>query len=188
MNVKIHDVSDCVVVVIDLQTNMMPAIQEGQKVAERAAYLVECAKLLGVPVLSTEQIPAKLGPTVPEVAIALEGADPSTPKNTFSCCPSLDFMDALRGTWRKQVVLCGVETHICVLQTAIDLRDQSFDVTICEDAVGSRDQIRKDSGLNRARQGGCQIAHSESIVYEWVGNAQNPAFKQVLEATKKAPL
>jgi len=187
MAALLHDPADSVLVLVDLQQNMMAAIEDGDAVLARARYLARCARLLGVPVLATEQIPSKLGPTAAPIAELLaEGS--LFAKASFSCTRSLDFMDALRGTWRKQVVLAGVEAHICVLQTALDLRAQGFDVTVAEDATGSRNAARKRAGLQRALSGGCQTAHTESIVYEWLGDANHEKFREVLQATKEAPL
>ncbi|MEJ5171104.1 MAG: isochorismatase family protein, partial [Fimbriimonadales bacterium] len=136
------DPGDCVLVMVDLQTTMLAAIENADAVVARAAYLARCARLLGVPVLATEQIPEKLGPTAAPLTEILP-SDALFAKASFSCARSLDFMDALRGTWRKQVVLAGVEAHICVLQTALDLRSQGFDVTLAADACGSRNAPRK---------------------------------------------
>jgi nicotinamidase-related amidase len=166
---------------------MMAAIHEAEHVLVRAAYLIRCARLLDVPVLVTEQLPDKLGPSAPPIAELL-GADEIFPKSAFSCARSLGFMDALRATWRTQVVLTGVEAHICVLQTALDLRDQRFDVSVAIDAVGSRDAGRKAAGIQRAGDAGCVLAHSESIVYEWLGDATHERFRDVLHVTKQAPL
>ncbi|MCX7799669.1 MAG: isochorismatase family protein [Fimbriimonadales bacterium] len=183
----LHHAGDSVLVVVDMQTNMMPAIDHAERVLARAEYLIRCAKLLGVPVLATEQIPAKLGPSAPVIADQLDGTE-IIPKSAFSCARSIGFMDALRSTWRTQVVLAGVEAHICVLQTALDLLGQKFDVTVAIDAVGSRDAERKSAGLERAGAAGCALAHTESIVYEWLGDATHERFRDVLQATKRAPL
>lgn len=183
----LHHAGDSVLVVVDMQTSMMAAIDEADRVVARASYLLRCAKLLGVPVLATEQIPAKLGPSVPEIAADLVSSE-VYPKSAFSCARSLGFMDALRATWRTQVVLVGVEAHICVLQTALELRDQKFDVSVVIDAVGSRTGERKSAGLQRIDAAGCVLAHSESIVYEWLGDATHERFREVLQATKQTPV
>lgn len=169
-------------VVVDMQPTFMVPIHDLARVTARVRFLVEAAKVLGVPTFATEQYPERMGGTESSIAALLDVSP--MPKTAFSCmgCEGLPAM--LKEEDRKQVVLCGIETHICVNQTAHHLVDGSFEVLLAADAVSARTQDMHEIGVQRMRDAGAVIAHSESIVYEWMGSSEHPAFRQILALVK----
>ncbi len=133
--------------------------------------------LLDIPKLYTEQYPKGLGNTVPELQTLLDGKKPID-KTVFSCCSEPTFNRFLSSD-RGHVVLAGMEAHICVLQTALDLHAQGKSVFVVEDAIISRRPENKANALNRLRQAGVVIANTESVVFEWLGKAEGEAFKKI---------
>ena len=169
--------------VVDVQSRLAPAMADSAGVVGRVRVLLEAARRLGVPTLVSEQYPKGLGGTVEELAPSLGDAK-VIPKTAFSCAREPEFAAALRGLDRPQVVVCGMETHVCVLQTALDLHGQGFAVHVAADAVGSRDTARRDLGLARMRDAGCAIVDSEMVVFEWLGAAGTDEFREVSKLIK----
>ncbi|HEY3780722.1 MAG TPA: isochorismatase family protein [Fimbriimonadaceae bacterium] len=180
---------DSVVVVVDMQPTFLAAIFEKDRVLKRCRFLVEMAFSLGVPVLATEQNVARMGGTEESLAalFALHGVSP-VDKMCFSCCGSAPFMSLLEETGRKQVILVGIETHICINQTAHDLLESEMDffhgVLIGADTTSSRSLEMHKVGLKRLRDAGAVIAHTESIAYEWLQSADDPQFRDALKLVK----
>jgi nicotinamidase-related amidase len=162
--------------VIDVQERLAPAVAEHEAVVERINLLLEAGRRLDVPILVSEQYPRGLGSTLPELRPHLEGAE-VVAKTSFSCAREPELAAALQRTGRKQTVVCGMETHVCVLQTAIDLKDQGYEVFVVADAVGSRDPKRRELGLARMRDAGCTIVDSEMVLFEWLGGAGTDEFR-----------
>lgn len=167
-------------VVVDVQAKLVPAIHGGGAVVEACAWLVEVAQKLGVPVAATEQYPQGLGPTVerlrallPEAAIAA--------KLAFSCADE-GALDRLPGAGRPQVVLCGIEAHVCVLQSALGLAAAGAEVAVVADAVGSRDPGHRDLALARLRQRGIAIVSREMVAFEWLERAGSETFRAISRA------
>ncbi len=156
----------------------MPA-EYRARVLRNLGILLETARLLQIPVLATEQYPRGLGPSEPEVASRLPAGAPVLEKTSFSCCGAEGFTACLDATARPQIVLGGMEAHVCVLQTAFDLRDRGFQVFVVEDAVCSRDPRNHANALARLRQGSIDVPSTESVLFEWLGNARHPQFKAV---------
>lgn len=162
--------------IVDIQARLAPAIAAADQVIARTRLLLEAATRLGVPVLLSEQYPKGLGATderlgpLPRHATVVE-------KLTFSCCGEPRFMAQLARLKRSQIVLCGMETHVCVLQTALDLREAGQDVFVVDDAVGSRRERSKALGLERMRDRGIDIVDSEMVVFEWAGRAGTDEFR-----------
>ncbi|RYG34796.1 isochorismatase family protein [bacterium] len=161
--------------VIDLQANMVPAIREGDSVVARARFLARAARLLGVPVTATEQNPGRLGSSVE----GLLEAETAHSKMAFSAA-----------LWAPEVpgvvLLVGVETHICVAQTALDLRAAGREVAVAADAAGARTEDRHTLGLERMRAAGVAIVHSEAVLYEWLESAEHPRFREALKLVKES--
>jgi nicotinamidase-related amidase len=172
--------------VIDVQPTLMPLIHEGERVIDRIGFLLEVARLLDVPVLATEQNPSRMGTT--HEALAPLVADPAPfAKMCFGACGCEPFMAALDATGRRQVVVTGLETHICVSQTAQGLLEAGYEVVVCPDAVSSRSLERHKLGMERIRDAGCVPAHSEAVAYEWLGTADHAKFREALAIVKKHP-
>jgi nicotinamidase-related amidase len=161
--------------VIDVQEAFRKAVPEFERVAEATATLVGGAEAVGIPVHITEQYPKGLGETVPAVAERLpEGVEPIE-KLCFSAAQADGF--DLGG--RDQVLICGVETHVCVNQSALDLLGEGVEVHVAEDAVGSRFQQNKEVGLHKMERAGAVVTSVETALFELVGVAGTEEFKQV---------
>lgn len=165
--------------VVDIQERLAPHIADGAGVRRKAAALAEGCHLLGVPVYVTEQYPKGLGHTVPELLPAVEAAQGVLEKTSFSCMGDESIAARVQAAQRPNVVLCGIETHICVLQTALDLLDRGHDVFIAEDATGSREDSARRSGLARAHRHGAQPANVEMVLFELMGASTHPRFKDI---------
>lgn len=167
---------DTALLVIDVQERLMPKILNRESVIRNIAFLIDGARLLDMPVLATEQYPKGLGATVSELLPRL----PERPeKVAFSSCAVPAVTETLRRKARPKVVLCGIETHVCVLQTALDLLANDFRVYIAADAVSSRYAVDHDYGLRRMERSGGVLVTSEMAVFEWMGGADHPKFKAV---------
>jgi nicotinamidase-related amidase len=162
-------------VVIDVQEGFRKAVPSFEHVARATAALVKGAKAVGIPIVLTEQYPKGLGRTVPEIAEELpEGLAPIE-KVCFSA-PEAEGFD-LAG--RDQALVCGIEAHVCVNQTALDLLDQGVEVHLARDAVGSRFDENREIGLSKAERAGALITSVETALFELVGRAGTDEFKQV---------
>ncbi len=171
-----------VLVVVDVQPTFLDGIWEKERVLDRTKFLVECANLLGVPVLTTVQYPERMGGTDASLDALIEG--PTFSKMAFSCAGCQEFMQACLATGRKQAVLTGIETHICVTQTVADLLGAGVGVYLAADAVSARTQLAHEVGLKRMAGFGAQVTHTESAAYEWMGSAEHPSFREVLKLVK----
>jgi len=149
----------------------------------RARFLIAVAVELGIPVLSTIQNPDRMGGVDPSLSEYLTNP---VGKMSFSCCGSPEFMKELQILGRKQIVVIGLETHICVGQTALDLQAMNYDVVVCPDAVSAGSLECHKIGMERIRDAGIVPVHTEAVAYEWLKSARHPCFKRVLELTKQA--
>lgn len=166
-------------VIVDMQTRLATAMPQVamQTVTKNAGVLAQAATLLTVPTLLTEQYPKGLGNTIAELAAVLTNIQPIE-KLTFSCLAEARFSRQLTAD-RPQIVLAGMEAHICVLQTALDLLSAGKQVFVVEDAVISRDAANKANAMTRLRDAGCIITNTESVVFEWLGIASGDHFKAI---------
>ena len=176
MPARMLDRDRAALVVVDVQEAFRPAVLDFERVASNAAVLVEGARTLGIPVIVTEQYPKGLGRTVPEVAEHLDGGEP-VEKVCFSAARADEF--DLGG--RDQVLLCGIESHVCVSQTAHDLLDRGVEVQVARDAVSSRTEENRELGLRKMEQAGAVLTSVETALFELVGAAGTPEFKTVQE-------
>ena len=170
--------SDSTLVIVDLQARLMPAIHDGARLVANAQRLVAAASLLGVPLLMTEQNPEGLGGTVPELA----GAGPIVTKMSFDACAEGAFLEALAGD--GQLVLCGCEAHVCVGQTVLSLLAHRRRVAVVQDATGSRQPESKEAALARLARHGAEIVTTEMVIFEWLGSAEHPRFREALKLVK----
>ena len=167
---------DTGLLVIDVQEKLIPLIANARSLIRNIAFLIDGARLVGVPAQATEQYPKGLGTTVPELAAKL----PERPSKTaFSCCAVPAVVEGFRSAGRPKVLLAGIETHVCVQQTALDLLALDFRVYISADAVASRSAIDHERALQRLEKAGAIITTSESAVFEWTQGAGNPRFKEI---------
>ncbi|QDT36575.1 hydrolase [Stratiformator vulcanicus] len=170
--------------VIDIQERMLPHIHRGDDVVARCGMLVTGAKMLGIPVIATEQYPQGLGATVPALRELLPAELPS--KKRFSAAAASGLLPVgERDDGRDRVLLCGIETHVCVLQTAFDLVSLGYRVGVAADAVSSRRDFDHDLALQRMRDSGIDLVSSEGALFEWCETAEHPAFKQISALVKE---
>lgn len=175
---------DSILLLVDLQPTFLAAIHESDRVLARSSFIAEAATLLEVPIVATEQYPSRMGSTDPSMSGFLS-KEPMA-KMDFSCCGSQDLLQFFEDQGREQIILVGIETHICVNQTAHDLLDRGFSVLVCADACSSRTLDRHEIGLRRITEAGATVAHSESLVYEWLKSADHPNFREALKLVKAA--
>jgi nicotinamidase-related amidase len=167
---------DTGLLVIDVQEKLMPLIHGAADVTRNVAFLLDAARLLGLPAQATEQYPKGLGPTVSELAARL----PERPaKTAFSSCAVPAVVENFRRAARPKIVLAGIETHVCVLHTALDLLALGFRVYVAVDAVSSRYPLDHAYALRRMEQAGAVLTTSETCVFEWLGGSAHPQFKAV---------
>lgn len=170
-------------VVIDIQGKLAQLMHQKEAVYQNVNRLIEGAKVLDIPIIWTEQYPEGLGGTIPEVAETLKGFKP-IPKMTFSCCQNDEFLNALKASGRQQILITGIETHICVYQTTIELLEAGYEVEVVADAVSSRTPENKAIGLDKMKTAGAGITGTETALYELLKVAGGPEFKQILKIVK----
>ncbi len=170
-------------VVVDFQERLLPAIFEKERVVQNALRLIQGAGILRVPVFATEQYRKGLGATVPELAAAIPEFTPME-KVAFSACRAAGFIPALRQKKVSEAILCGIEAHVCVSQTCLDLVDEGFRVFVAADAVSSRTPENYRIGLDRMRAAGANIVSTEMVLFELLEQAGTAEFKQILALVK----
>ena len=168
---------DTGLLVIDVQEKLMALIPGAEAMIRDIAFLVDVARILGIPVQATEQYPKGLGSTVAQLAGRLLPTRPD--KLAFSSCAVSSITEGFRREGRTKVLLSGIEAHVCVLQTALDLLALNFRVYIAADAVASRYAIDRDYALRRMEQAGAVLTTCEAAAFEWVGAASSPHFKEI---------
>jgi len=175
----------CALIVVDIQEKLLPPIFEKDRLIRNSQLLIRAAGILDIPSLITTQHARGLGNTVPEIASLLHGTQPID-KQLFSCFGSDVFRTAVKrlpGS-RNTVLLCGMENHICVMQTALAALREGYIVHVASDAVSSRSEWNWKIGLDRMRAAGAVISSTEMIVYELIGSSASPAFKSLLPYLK----
>ena len=168
--------------IVDVQEKLMPAVLEAERVIANSLKLIHSAQRLNVPVLLTEQYPAGLGKTVQPLFEVIGNETSVMEKTFFSAMKDkaiYDHVEELRGSGREQVILAGAEAHVCVLQTAIDLSDEGYQVYVVADAVASRVEASLTLGLNRLMAAGVEIINSEMVLFEWIENSDTEAFRDL---------
>ncbi|MBX9578902.1 MAG: hydrolase [Gemmataceae bacterium] len=164
-----------VLLVIDIQDKLLAKIPAAAGLVRNTAFLLDTAKLLDVPVRATEQYPKGLGATTAEVARRLPG--PAAAKTAFSCCGAGTFLEELEMLQRPNVVVAGMETHVCVLQTALDLLDAGLHVYLPVDTVAARFQPDHDTAVRRLEAAGAVPVTAEAVAFEWTRDSAHPQFK-----------
>ncbi len=201
------DADDCQLVLVDYQPRLLPALHEGAQALARAELLAKVARILGVPAWGTEQNPARLGGLPSELKALCQQV---FPKMAFDATQS-DLIEVLRPpappqrsggnarslpkhlqkpqqpaapAGRNTLVLAGAEAHICLLQTALGLLEQEFEVWVVTDACTSRRERDRDAAFDRLAGNGVELVTSEMVIYEWLGDAEHPDFREVLQLVK----
>ena len=204
------DADDSQLVLVDYQTRLMPAIFENDLVVANALRLARMARLMGVPVFGTAQNPDKLGQNLPELQSAIDSAGGRTMAKMHFSAASDGLVEWLRPPVRKaptggnarslpkhlqkppepqedgrgMIVIAGCEAHICLLQTALELLEEEFDVWVVTDACGSRTERNRDAAFDRLAGAGAELVTTEMVVFEWLRDCEHPAFRDLLALVK----
>jgi len=172
-----------IMLLIDVQGQLSQLMYEKEKLFRSLGTLIQGMKILEVPIIWMEQIPKNLGPTTEVISKYLTGEDPIE-KFSFSCCDEPQFMDKFKKAGRTQVLLTGIETHICVFQTGHDLIQQGCEVQVVSDCVSSRTKENNEIGIQRIVQSGGQVTCVEMIFFELLKAAKGDKFKQIIKLIK----
>lgn len=172
-----------VLVVIDVQDKLVGVMHRPETLLANIQKIIKGTQILEIPILWTEQYPEGLGPTVPPIAGLLSGIEPIS-KRSFSCAASERFMRALKATKRKQVLLAGIESHVCVYQTAVDLLGLGYEVQVVADAVSSRSVQDRHIALTKMNDAGASLTSTEIALFELLRVAEGPKFREILKIIK----
>ena len=173
---------DCVLLVIDVQERLIDTIAEKTEIVKSIKALIKAADVLHLPVLVTEQ--EKLGETIPELKNRLSNS-PKFRKLSFSCCERPEFMVKLKELGKKAVIACGIEAHICVMQTVLDLLQRGYCVLVPKDATSSHAVVDRETAIERMHDSGATITTSEALIYELTEKAGTEEFRKILEIVKE---
>lgn len=176
--------TDTALLVVDVQDKLIRLIPDHGRILWNIRRLIDGAQILGVRVLASEQYPQGLGPTTPELASRL-GRIPD--KLTFSCGGCAEFVCQLREAGVYKVLVCGIEAHVCIQQTALDLLANGFSVYLAVDAVGSRGGVDCETAIRRMDSAGATLTTTEAALFEWCEAAGTPEFKQISLLVREAP-
>jgi len=174
---------ETIAIVIDVQEKLLPHIHDNERILNNSVILLEGLKVLDVPLLVSEQYRKGLGPTVEEIQHSFPSFQPME-KMTFSCCDDQDIMSILKEKGRKNVILLGIETHVCVLQTVLDLIENGFQPVVIEDCTSSRKPSDKEIAIKRMRQEGAIVSSYESILFELARVSGTETFKSISRLVK----
>ncbi|WNC73680.1 isochorismatase family protein [Thalassotalea psychrophila] len=174
---------DTVFVLVDVQGNLAGLVHDKQALFSNMQKLIKSLQILNVPIIWVEQTPSAIGETIVQISSLLTNLTPIS-KTTFSAAKNDEFMTALKKTDRKQVLVAGIESHVCVYQTAMDLHQQNFEVEIISDAVSSRTQSNKQIALLKMQSKGLTLSSTEMALFELIGDAESKEFKQIIKIIK----
>ena len=175
---KMLDKNESLLLIIDIQDRLVAALDK-DVVVKRVGSLAQAAKILEIPTIVTEQYPQGLGKTVSAVKDKLIAGVKILEKTAFSALREEGFLENLKSYGKKQIVLCGIETHVCVHQTCADLISEGFDVYVVKDACASRSKYEFKQGIERMQENGAKITCVEIVLFEWLKSAKNPHFKEI---------
>ncbi|MBN2397848.1 MAG: hydrolase [Deltaproteobacteria bacterium] len=176
-------IENSLLLVIDTQESLARVMHGKEGLFENLQKIIRGAGILGVPLIVTEQVPEKLGTTIPEIS-SLLGAVTPIPKSSFSCCGEERFMKELDGAKRRQVLVAGIESHVCVYQTAVDLVRKGYEVHILTDCISSRTEENRLLGIERMREEGAKITGTEMFLFELMRVAGGDRFREISRLVK----
>ena len=176
-------VFDTFLLVIDVQEKLLPRMQQKETLTRNLQTIIQGARVFSLPVIYTEQAPNKIGTTIPELAPLLKGCD-RFEKLSFSCYGLPDFVMKVTALKKKNVIVAGVETHVCVYQTVLDLIKMGFNVHVVVDAVSSRTPLNKEIGLNLMSRAGANLTSTETVLCELLKRAEGKEFKEIFDLIK----
>jgi len=169
--------------IIDVQDRLYRVTHGKEALAGAIEKLIRGTRIFGIPLIVTEQYPRGIGPTIPEIAALLDGV-PVISKMSFNCLSEPAFLEAFRNINRRQVLIAGIESHVCVYQTTVDLLDRGYEVQIVADGVSSRTAWSRDLGIQRMRDEGAKITSAEMILFELVKTAAADKFREISQIIK----
>ena len=176
-------IENTTLLIIDIQGNLAHLMHGKELLFKNVQKLIKGIQILGIPILWVEQNPQGLGPTIPEIANILSNIQPIS-KMSFSSCGNEGFLQTLNALNRKQVLTAGIETHVCVYQTAADIVDIGYEVQVVTDAVSSRSVENKEIGLQRMRDSGVTLTSVETALFELLKVAEGEQFREILKIVK----
>jgi nicotinamidase-related amidase len=182
------NLNEAILVVVDVQEKFMPVLFEPQRLVSACQLLIGGAKILGLPILVTEQLPEKLGPTVTELREVLGSDYRPIIKAEFSAFANESFRRTFAATERTQLILCGIEAHVCIRQTALDALALGYEVFLVEDAVSSRYEFLYRSGVQSCVEAGAKRTNAEAVLFELMATAEHPQFREVQNLVKSLAL
>ncbi len=177
------EIKNSCLIIVDVQGKLAQLMYDKEALFKNIRILIQAAKELSIPILWCQQVPEALGPTVPEISELLTDNQPIN-KSAFSCCGDEKFNSALQKLGRKQILLCGIETHVCIYQTAVDLKSKGKDVHVIADAVSSRTRDNKKLALKKLKTKSIDIDCVEMVLFELLKTAQHPSFKTIAKLVK----
>lgn len=170
-------------VVIDVQEKLLHVMQNPEQIVKNTGVLIQMAKSLDIPILWCQQVPKALGPTMEEFSGLLTGVEPIN-KSSFSCCGNAAFVDRVDELKAKSAILCGIESHVCVFQTARDLIQHGLYVHVAADAISSRTLENKNIGIGRMAKEGAIITSTEMLMFELLRDANHEKFRELAKLIK----
>ncbi len=177
------DRNDSIAVCVDFQTSLIDAVYQAEELKDRTVRMCKCLKEMGVPFLVSQQYTKGLGDTHQDIKEAIGEFEP-VEKMTFSCAKDEDFMRRLEQSGKKTVILCGIESHICVMQTALELKELGYNIWLIADCCSSRTAKDKENAIRRMIHSGVNVTTYESAIYEMLGSALEPEFKAISRIVK----
>lgn len=180
---NVLNIEDSLLIIVDIQERLVNALDK-DVVVKRAAALTAAAKILSVPILATEQYPKGLGETVPQIKQYFTESTKTFEKTSFSIIKEPEIFEAVKNYGKKQILICGIETHICVHQTAADLLEEGYDVYVVKDACASRNKYEFKQGVERMQENGAKITCLEIVLFEWLKSSKHPNFKEIQNLIK----
>lgn len=184
MKNKLLNTENSVLLIIDIQEKLLKAQHDKEKIQKNAVILAKTAQILGIPVIVSEQYPQGLGATIAEIKENLPENTKYYEKKSFSCCTNSGFEALVKETGRNQVIVCGIESHVCVHQTVSDLLTAGYEIFLAKDAIGSRKEYECEIGFDRMIFSGAIPACTEMILFELIKCASHEKFKQIQELIK----
>jgi nicotinamidase-related amidase len=175
--------NNAVLIIIDIQGNLAQVMHNKENLFTNNIRLIQGFKALKLPIVFTEQIPQKLGQTIPQIAVELDGIK-AIAKESFSCCDEINFKESLEELKRSHIVLTGIETHVCVYQTALDLISSGYTVHLVADAVSSRTPENRQVGIDAMKSAGAHITSTEMVLFELLRTAADPKAKELFKIVK----
>jgi nicotinamidase-related amidase len=175
---------DSALLVVDAQVKLLEIVPGSERIVWNIRRLLDAAAALGVPIAATEQYPDRLSPTVPELK---ERIGPVPDKLCFSACACGEIFERWKSDNRNRVLVCGIETHVCIMQTALDLVAAGFEPYVAVDAIGARHVVDHETALRRMESAGVILTTTEAAMFEWCKTADRPEFKKISALAKEEP-